>query len=845
MKKANTGLVFLIVALQACGDSTSSKDPSRVVISPFLHLMSSVGETVQYSATLEDQNGDAIEGSVFTWSTSDPEVASITQTGFLTGHKAGSITVRATSENIGGNANLTIDPIPDELKITSGDGQSGTLNQVLPENPKVQVLDALGNPVVGKFVSFSIVAGGGTTSPWQSQTGPDGFASTVWKLGCSNENPQRMDARVGPLTVSFTANVDLDALAICDDFVPQGRETQAYSTYLEVAGGDQGSVNWSVSGGQIPPGLNLQPSGELSGIPTLAGLFQFQARVQDALGGSASADYELQVCEGPLQLGVGEKRAFSPPGPDECGFFLPSGDEGDRYRFAVIYTRSDTASADVPSVTVEMVREAGGLPMTGPSKFRAPETGALGPRITALGSTALRGALSTRKRTEDFHNQIRVAERELLKNLGPNARPLPDQRGPARVSGPLKVSPDKVSFTNAVDGFTSCDVKETVRAIKIRENDLMVIYQDSVQRASDPLSEGIAQQMLDFYKANGKDVIDAYFDGVTDINSDGKIVVFVTPVVDEGVAAFVWSGDFFPKTSQPGWGACPASNEMEMMRFNLGTAKGISSGNFQAFGTLVHEAKHISSLYRGIFRKEYQPLWVEEGTAEIAKELASRQGWADEGGPAVDAMVFGQDVEEFTPENYGIILVHAGTTGYLASQPNAVVVNPSGARSDHSVYGSGWHFHRWLGDAYGVPDQPKGDSALFRALNDSLTAAGTEGVLQVTGAPSWASVLEDYVSAVMENGTGLPLGARSFTSYDFRSMNRSFTYTGKPDGDYPWPVNASGSGAFISTSNIGPIGASGIRVFDLTSDGTGLGLDVKVQTSGGVFPFRIVLIRVK
>ncbi len=815
-----------------------------MVVDPFLSLMSSVGETLQYSATLEDKNGDAIEGAVFTWSTSDLEVASITSTGLLTGHKAGSITVRATSETIGGNANLTIDPIPDDLGIVSGDGQFGTLRQVLPENPTVQVLDALGNPVVGKFVSFSIGAGGGSASPWQSQTGSEGRASTVWQLGCSNENPQRLDARIGNLTVSFTAIVDLDALAICDDFVPQGRETQAYSADLQVAGGDQSSLNWSVSGGQLPPGVTLQPSGALSGIPTFAGLFQFEARVQDALGASTSADYDLRVCDAPVQLGVGERRTFPPPGPDECGFFLPSGDAGDRYRFAVIYTRSDTISGDVPSVNVGMVREAGGLPISEPLKARNLEFGTTGPRITALGSPTLRGAISTRQRTEEFHNQIRVAERELLRDLGPKARPLPDQKGLSRVSGPVYASPDKVSFTNS-DGFKTCDVKETVRAIKVRENDLMVIYQDSIQWASDSLPGTIAQQLLDFYAANGKDVIDDYFGGVTDINSDGKIVVFVTPVVEEGVAAFVWSGDFFPKTSEPGWGACPASNQMEMMRFSLGTMKGISSGNYQAFGTLVHEAKHISSLYQGIFRKEYQPLWVEEGTAEIAKEVASRQAWADAGGPAVDSMAFGQDVIEFTPENYGIILVNAGTTGYLSSQPNGVVVTPSGAGSNHSVYGSGWHFHRWLGDAYGVPDQAKGDSALFRTLNDSLTAAGTQGVLQLTGAPSWAAVLEEYVAAVMENGTGVPLSSRSFTSYDFFTMNQTFTYTGKPDGDYPFPVNASASGAFLSASNIGPIGASGVRIFDLTSDGTGLGLDVKVQTNGGVFPFRIVLVRLK
>jgi hypothetical protein len=79
-------------------------------------------------------------------------------------------------------------------------------------------------------------------------------------------------------------------------------------------------------------------------------------------------------------------------------------------------------------------------------------------------------------------------------------------------------------------------------------------------------------------------------------------------------------------------------------------------------------------------------------------------------------------------------------------------------------------------------------------------------------------------------------------------MNETFTYTGKPAGDYPWPVNAfgvAGSGPFISASNFGAIGASGVRIFDLTSDGTGLGLEVNVETSGGLFPFRIILVRVE
>jgi hypothetical protein len=208
-------------------------------------------------------------------------------------------------------------------------------------------------------------------------------------------------------------------------------------------------------------------------------------------------------------------------------------------------------------------------------------------------------------------------------------------------------------------------------------------------------------------------------------------------------------------------------------------------------------------------------------------------------------------LSSFTKEMYSTILVNAGAKGYLSSQPNSVVVDPAGASSIHSVYGSGWHFHRWLGDAFGNAAQPLADTTLFRMLNDSLTATGVAGILSVTGAPSWGALLEDYAVAIMLNGTTAPSGPRAFTSYDFPSFHTTFEYTAvgvEPPGNYPWPVNVAGespTAAFATASNNGPTGPSGIRIFDLTSNGTGLGVEVKVSTDMRTQPFRIVLVRVK
>jgi hypothetical protein len=106
--------------------------------------------------------------------------------------------------------------------------------------------------------------------------------------------------------------------------------------------------------------------------------------------------------------------------------------------------------------------------------------------------------------------------------------------------------------------------------------------------------------------------------------------------------------------------------------------------------------------------------------------------------------------------------------------------------------------------------------------------------------------MEEYLRAIMLVGTGAPQGDKAFTTYDFPAAMQGFTFTGKPSGNYPWPVNVSGdtpSAPFSTSVNPGVVGRSGIRILDLTSDGTGIGLEIKVQftrTEG-----RIVVVRIE
>ncbi len=96
------------------------------------------------------------------------------------------------------------------MQLSSGDGQSGTVNNNLSSALTVRVLDAFSQPVAGTQVSFSVTQGGGsivTASP--VTTDSNGYAAATVKLGTvAGSNSDRFRATSvanGSLTVDFVA----------------------------------------------------------------------------------------------------------------------------------------------------------------------------------------------------------------------------------------------------------------------------------------------------------------------------------------------------------------------------------------------------------------------------------------------------------------------------------------------------------------------------------------------------------------------------------------------------------------------------------------------------------------
>jgi hypothetical protein len=65
--------------------------------------------------------------------------------------------------------------------------------------------------------------------------------------------------------------------------LPDGSVGSDYSAALEATGG-VGNFQWSLSAGQLPPGLSLAASGTITGVPTTAGNFSFTVKVISGIG---------------------------------------------------------------------------------------------------------------------------------------------------------------------------------------------------------------------------------------------------------------------------------------------------------------------------------------------------------------------------------------------------------------------------------------------------------------------------------------------------------------------------------------------------------------------------------
>ena len=618
--------------------------------------------------------------------------------------------------------------------------------------------------------------------------------------------PVATTVEVAPDSVRFTALGDALVLA--------ARVVDQYGDPMPSA-----SVTWRSDDSLV---ALVRQTGPLSARVT--GLVPGATRAVATAGSLTAAVHVTVECDAFVlepDFPIGEPRVVDASELLGCGVSLEAPEAGAYYRFTLVGTAERGASS-----TVELSVAAGGA-IGGPSPSPG---GQSPPQSTASPSTG----------AADPHPGRRERDRRLLSWIaqldGP--RPLPDLRGRPQQS--RADPPERRVFTRGSPGTVAdnCTVADSVTAVRLAFNDHIAIYADSTLSPLLPANDAAA--IADHYRDFGEPVIRDYFGGVGDVDGDGRILVLFHDFGSR-VAAFVWMGELMSKED------CPASNQAEMMRVNHRWMK--SEILFHLTGLVVHEAKHISSHHELVRRAKERgaghfdvrhPTWVEEGTAEIAREVSARLGWESIGGPPPGATVRGLDLRRirgsqldmFTPQARGVLAVLEAYGRVGAAQPNSL--------TQHDPYGAGWGFFRFLGDWYGgAGDSRLGDAAMFARLNDAEVPEGLDGIRQVTGR-SFPELMVDYAQAISLAGTGSPelAGVPRFTTYDMTGMDRTPFSILLQHGPFPYPVTLHDRQPWLPLGEpvtiAGEIGPNGFRVHDFRADRAGRRAFIRISAPAHV-----------
>lgn len=671
---------------------------------------------------------------------------------------------------------------PDSVTVL-GDGQEGDTGAFLPSPLVVRVADRYGNPVAGVAVTWRVVTGGGSISDASGATDAGGAATATWRMGTA-EGEQRAQAVVGDLPpVTFTAAA-YGGLTITAASLADARRGWPYDVALTAAR-VEGTPTWSLVGGALPAGLSLAPEGTLSGTPQVEGTFPVTLRIADEAGAQDEAAFDLVVCGAALDLSAGETAVV--PFPERCGVVLPPGG-GAAYRVGVMARAYRTSGSVNEAVAAGiLLRSRVGTPgdafsLRLPSIVQAPapEEPALDPETRRLAEA-----------TERLHRMLREEERRRF----PAPRRAPTL-GPPLAQHLLRADSVPLQRTFFVRDYSQ-GATVTVPAT-LRDSSAHVLYyeDDGVASENARATDTEIRRLIEYYDAYGPPIIQEAFGGfgpqgttsnfkddagnvlqlpAGDLDRNGRLIVLqIRPsLMLSGAAAYVTSCDRFPRPEHAvSGGTCSYSNEGEVTYYNR------PSSDFY-LGSLVHEAKHISSHGWAIFGgRGYNPSWIEEGTAEIAKEKSSRDASAladGEEARAADAQT--------TREGYGMYVVNARARSFLRASPaSGIIGTPSPNPNGSTYYGSSWLLHRYLADTYAAGDE----DAFFRTMN--TTGGGVAAIEQATGR-SLSALLVELMAAVAVEGQPAARAAATtrFRSYDFVDIAAQYAGT--------WPY-ALGVGPF-------------------------------------------------
>ena len=197
-------LLFLLgLGIAACGGGgTEPRIPTAASLNASTVSLTAIGQTTQLTATITDQNGNAISSPDLTWSSANTAVVTVSSSGLVTATGNGSTVVTVSAGSASAHADVSVAQVSSQVQKVAGDGQTATPGQPVAVPLTVQVNDGVGSPVANVTVTFSATAG--TIGTPSVATGSDGRASTGFVPIETGEQQVTASVANTSLTASFT-----------------------------------------------------------------------------------------------------------------------------------------------------------------------------------------------------------------------------------------------------------------------------------------------------------------------------------------------------------------------------------------------------------------------------------------------------------------------------------------------------------------------------------------------------------------------------------------------------------------------------------------------------------------
>ena len=474
----------------------------------------------------------------------------------------------------------------------------------------------------------------------------------------------------------------------------------------------------------------------------------------------------------------------SVPGTGVC---LGGGSAGADYALVAFYGNPD--SSLVSSITV---RSTGGV--TGLS------TASLAPSISSsLSSTDIfssggPGQTPSNALQLAFDRQLRETARRELTSKMPAARQYMRQR-PSFTAIPANPQIGAIYTLNA-NGLKACTQPVNIDARVVAVSNLAIIVADTANPANG-FTDAEYQAIATTFDTLVSPVDVANFGAPTDIDKNGKIIVFftkevnkLTPRASGGViGGFFFERDLFPVVSTADLQGCPASNFAEMYYSLVPDSTGRYSDirtktrvqNLTS-GTLVHEFQHLINAGRRLYvnnANAFEDTYLNEGLSHIAEELlyyhvanlAPRQNIN-----AAIVRVNKASVDAFNNyqgDNTGRYEVFLG-------KPNQTSVY--GGNDSLETRGATWSLLRYLADHRGASD-----ADTWQRLDNAKTA-GKQNLIDVFGADLMTQIRDWATSVFADDLPGQNDVRFSQPSWNYRDIFPHLSSGGVALARYPLAV---------------------------------------------------------